>query len=215
MKNALKTLTFAGLLLATYSCNKREIVPAPEPKVDKKCHFFGRINGADVELTENVNGYTGSSAIDLIVNSSTLDSAAYLSTLSSTSQSQMARVGHGSLVFDWGTSERPMLSNFQGFFSQAINLNPNFSTRGLKGFCFTYVDIAGREWKSNSNHSYLNEKALYTYTSSESDATGDYLKFQVEFDTYIYRTWMNVIDSLYYTDSMLVTDAVYTGWYKR
>lgn len=215
MKYLFKTLTFAGVLVAVAACNKREIIPAPEPVVDLKNHFYGKINSSEVELTQNVNGYVGSSDLDLIVNSNTLDSAIYLSTMSSPSANQLVKVGHGSLLFDWGASERPTLASFESFFLAAPNLQPSFSTRGLNGFCFIYVDASGKEWKSNQNHSYLDENVTYLSTSKESDTSGDYMKFKVEFETFIYHTYYHLIDSVYYTDSMLVTDAVYTGWYKR
>lgn len=215
MKYLVKTLAFAGLIVAVTSCNKREIIPAPEPVVELKNHFYGKINSSDVELTLNVNGYVGSSDLDLIVNSNTLDSAIYLSSMSSPTHNQAVKVGHGSLLFDWGTSERPTLASFESFFKSAINLQPIFSVRGLNGFYFIYVDASGKEWKSNQNHAYLNENVTYLSTVKESDSSGDYMKFKVEFETYIYHTYLNIVDSLYYTDSMLVTDAVYTGWYKR
>lgn len=215
MKYLVKTLTFAGALIAVTSCNKREIIPAPEPVVELKNHFYGKFNSSEVELTQNVNGYVGSSDLDLIVNSNTLDSAIYISTMSSTSANQLVKISHGSLLFDWGTSERPTLASFESFFKAAPNLQPSFSIRGLNGFSFTYVDAAGKEWKSNETHAYLDENVTYLSTSKESDTSGDYMKFKVEFETYIYHTYFHLIDSVYYTDSMLVTDAVYTGWYKR
>ena len=102
-----------ALSILIFSCNKREIIPAPEPKVELKNHFYGKINGSDLELTQNVNGFSGTSGLDLIINASTLDSAVYHSIFASTQTSQKVNIGHGSIVFDWNASERPTLNAFE------------------------------------------------------------------------------------------------------
>lgn len=215
MKYFVKSLAVFSLGVVVFSCNKREIIPPPEPKVELKTHFYGKINGSDLELTQNVNGYTGSSGVDLLINANTLDSAIYHSKLSSTQTLQSVSVGHGSLIFDWGASERPTLATFESFYLSGLNQQPVFSTSGLSGFTVTYTDGSGKEWRSNSNSSYPQEKAEYKSMATESDKNGDYAKFKVNFDTYVYHTYFDNVDQLYITDSILITDAVYTGWYKR
>ena len=100
MKYFVKSLAVFSLGVVVFSCNKREIIPPPEPKVELKTHFYGKINGSDLELTQNVNGYTGSSGVDLLINANTLDSAIYHSKHSSPHTLQSVSVGHGSLIFD-------------------------------------------------------------------------------------------------------------------
>lgn len=162
MKYAFISLSFLIAGIITFSCNKREIIPAPEPKVDLKNYFYGRINGAEVELTQNVNGYSGTSGVDLIINATSTDSAVYHSTFSSDQSPLSISVGHGSLIFDWTSgNERPSLSIFESFYLASINQTPLFSTNGLSGFTVTLKDGSGKEWKSNQNHSYAGED-VYT-----------------------------------------------------
>lgn len=215
MNYLVKSAAVLTLGVFIFSCNKREIIPAPEKKVELKNHFFGRIEGADVELTQNVNGFAGTSGVDLIINASGMDSAVYHSIFKSTQTMQSVSVGHGSLVFDWNASERPTLSAFESFFMSSLNQTPSFATSGLTGFTVTYVDGSGKEWKSNANGSSPNEFVLYSAMEIESDGSGDYAKFKVGFDTYIYRTYFDNVLQVNVTDSLLVTDAIYTGWYKR
>ncbi|MBC9812070.1 hypothetical protein H9Y05_06210 [Crocinitomicaceae bacterium CZZ-1] len=210
MKYCMRLFTIAALGVLIFSCNKREIIPAPEPKVDLKNHFYAKINGSDLELTQNVNGFSGTSGVDLIINASTLDSAVYHSIFESTQTSQKVNIGHGSIVFDWNASERPTLNAFESFYTSGLNQTPVFSTNGLSGFVFTYTDGAGREWKSGT----LGNVA-YSSMAIESDSSGDYAKFKVNFDTEVSYTYYDPVLQVNVTNTMTVTDAVYTGWYKR
>lgn len=211
MKYFVKSFAVLSLGILIFSCNKREIIPAPERKVDLKNHFYGKINGVDVvELTQNVNGFRGTSGVDLIINASTLDSAIYHSIFASTESLQGISVGHGSIVFDWNASDRPTLANFESFYLSGPNQNPVFAPGGLTGFTFTYTDGSGRNWRSNAN-------GLVAYSSMaiESDDSGDYAKFKVAFETEVFHTYYDPVLQVDVTESMLITDAVYTGWYKR
>lgn len=215
MKFFYKTLAILTLSTVIFSCNKREIIPAPTREVELKNHFIGVIDGGTVEFTENVNGFSGSSGVDLIINAAGMDSAVYHSNFSSTQTPQKISVGHGSLVFDWGSSERPLLSAFENYFLASPNQTPTFSNGGLAGFTVTYTDASGREWKSNEDHEYPNESVEYTLMAIESDASGDYAKFKVSFSTYVYSTYFDNALQIYITDSLLITNGTYTGWYKR
>lgn len=210
MKYISKTLAILSIGLIIFSCNKREIIPPPEPKVELKNHFIGKINGSDIELTQNVNGYSGTSGVDLIINASTLDSAVYHSTFKSTQTTQSISVGHGSLVFDWGASDRPTLATFESFYMNGLNLNPIFFAGGLNGFTVTYIDGAGREFKSSTLGN-----ANYITMAIESDTSGDYAKFKVGFDTEVSHTYYDPVTLTDVTITVMITDAVYTGWYKR
>jgi len=215
MKFFYKTLAILALATVVFSCNKREIIPAPTREVELKNHFIGIIDGGTVEFTENVNGFTGSSGVDLIINATGMDSAVYHSIFSSSQTAQKISVGHGCLVFDWGSSERPLLSAFENYFLASPNQTPTFSAGGLSGFTVTYTDASGREWKSNGDHEYVNESVEYELMAIESDASGDYAKFKVTFNTYVYSTYFDNVSQTYITDRLLITNATYTGWYKR
>src|SRR5690606_28296789 len=116
MKYATFTIALAALGLTIFSCNKREIIPAPEPEVDLECHFYGKFNNTDLELTQHVNGYDGSSAADFIISASGIDSAVYYSSMSSSESPQSITVGHGSIEFDASSSSKPTLALFNNFF---------------------------------------------------------------------------------------------------
>lgn len=216
MKYITITVAIAALVLTTFSCNKREIIPAPEKVVELENHFFGRIANTDVELTQNVGGYIGSSSADFIIEAAGIDKAVYYSTMSSDVSARSITVGHGSIEYDSGSSPNPTLSLFNGFY--AVFLEPDFSANGVDGFVVKYRDGNNREWVSNGLHSHPLEDVIYSNILQESDAEGDYSKFTVSFETYVYHTFefqdeFGVIT--YELDSMLITDAVYKGWYKR
>jgi hypothetical protein len=210
MKYFVKSLTALALVGMVFSCNKREIIPPPERKVELKNHFMGKIGGTDVELTQNVGGFSGTSGVDLIINAGTMDSAVYHSVFSSTQTSQAVSIGHGCIIFDWNASERPTLANFESFYLSGANQSPPFMPNGLSGFVFKYTDGSGKVWRSGTTGT-----VNYTSMSIESDPSGDYAKFKVYFDTEVSRTYYDPILEVDVTDYMMVTDAVYTGWYKR
>lgn len=209
MKYFKLTASFLLVAVVFFSCNKHEVIPAPVPKADLETHFFGTIGGSDVELTENVNGYSGNSAADFIISAGGIDSAVYYSQFSSNVSSLSIKVGHGSVEFDNGSSSSPTLSAFNNFYNN--NLTPLFSTNGKNGFTVTYVDGNGRTWQSNEDHLLPTESVEYTNVSQESDNTGDYTKFTVTFNCYVYS--FNVVTGI--VDQLPITDAVYKGWYKR
>lgn len=211
MKKTHLLLAFGIAAAAIVSCNKHEVIPPPIPMVDLEAHFIGKISGTDLELTENVNGFYGSSDADFELNANDIDRAVYYSRMSSNQTLKSVSVGHGSVLFDAATSPRPTLSLFNNFYGNPPNIEPPFSIDGYNGFVFRYTDASGRVWLSNENHSLATEDVLYSNIKQESDTTGDYHKFIVSFECYVY-SW-NDVDMDY--DSMAVTDAIYEGWYKR
>jgi len=216
MKHIKTTLAVGAVMCAVFACNKREIIPAPTPQVDLETHFIGKIDGTDIELTQNVNGYIGSSNADFTISASDIDKAVYYSTMSSPTHSRSITVGHGSILFDNGSSSVPTLSLFNNFWN--TYKEPLFSEDGLNGFVVRYKDANGVVWKSNEAHTYPLENVLYSNIVQESDASGDYSKFKVTFATNLYHTFMNIDefnDTTYDTQSILLTDGVYKGWYKR
>lgn len=209
MKKINILIALGSVLLVSIACNKREIIPAPVKKVALESHFSGKINGTDVEFTEDVLGYAGSSTNDLQVNALALDSAVYYSTISSPSQSLSITVGHGSIQYDANSSSIPTLSLFNNFYT--TNLTPVFSNNAKNGFIVQFRDGQGRTWKSNEAHILPTESVLYSNVSQESDANGDYSRFKVAFNTYVYY-FDNILLQM---DSLAITNATYTGWYKR
>jgi hypothetical protein len=213
MKQFKLTALFAVVLVGIAGCNKREIIPAPTVEIELESSFIGKIGGSTIEFTQNVGGYSGSSAPDLIIDAGAIDKAVYNATMSSNNDSRSITVGHGSLFFDSNASSVPGKAEFNAFFSNSTNLQPDFSLNGTAGFRVKFRDASGRVWASNENGSYPLENVVYTNVRQESDNTGDYSSFRVDFATYVYRNWSDGTNT--YVDSLLITDAVYKGWYKR
>src|SRR5690606_10178120 len=126
----------------------------------------------------------GSSDADFLISASGIDSAVYYSTMSSTETLQAITVGHGSVEFDASTSSVPTLALFNNFF--LTHLKPNVSLEGKSAFVVRYKDPQGRIWESNNNASSPTEDVLYSTVEQESDTSGDYTKFVVNFETYVY-----------------------------
>jgi len=208
MKKIAKKVFFGCSVFLFFSCTKHEVVPPPQKKVTLMNRFVGKIDNVDLELMRNVNGYIGSSFADVTFHFDDMDSLIYHSYLSSPSSPESIDVGHGSIILDLESSaDRPSLPIFEQFYKGTSNQTPLFSTNGINGFTVTYVDKNGKKWTSNQAHIYPLEQVKYDKVSIESDADGDYALFTVQFSTYLYSQTSE--------DSLLISDASYTGWYKR
>lgn len=218
MKNYKKTVALVVLAFTFHSCIKHEVIPAPIQKADLSCHFLGTINGSTIELTQNVNGYglTNTQA-KIILPSPTPSSAAYFAEMNSTQSHIAVKIGLGSVNWDAANTTQPSLTIFNTFFNNA--LTPAYSASASAGFEFTYRDGVGQIWKSDEN-SLMPQNVVFTNVSQESDSEGDYSKFTCSFNCFVYRTYIDTIivstnDTIYATDSLYVTNAVYKGWFKR
>jgi len=193
------------LLLA---CNNREVVPAPKQNVRLDNRFYGKIDNVDVELTRNVNGYIGGVHRHTIFHSNEIDSVTYYSSFKSPSSPEAIMVGHGSIITELETDQSsPDKQTFENFYTNYANQTPKFSTNAVEGVYVEYTDKTGTVWKSNQKHSYPLENAQYQKMSIQSDPSGgDYALFTITFGTYLYSST---------GDSVLLSNAHYTGWYSR
>jgi len=198
------------------SCIEHEVIPPPVPMVDLTCHFYGEINGAEIELTENVLSYTNVSTKDqIILAAPAFSSAVYYSQMQSPIVNTAIKVGLGSVSWDATVAPDPSLSTFNGF--MLTNDLPSYSNNGTNGFEVTFTDGSGREWDSNENSANV-QNVAFTGITQESDSTGDYSLFICNFDCYAYS--LNP-DSLalpvpvVHIDSISIQNAVYQGWFKR
>ena len=197
------------------SCIDHEVIPAPTPTVDLKCNFYGEIDGAQVELTENVLGFTNYGTKTQILVQGGLSSAIYFSEMASTSILTSVKVGLGSINWDANVAPEPSVSSFNGFIVSAQT--PLFSDDGTAGFEFTYQDGTGRTW--NSRETSLNSQdAEFFNVVQESDESGDYSLFTCEFHCYVYSLHpdsLALVPPVVQLDSLNVQNAVYEGWFKR
>jgi len=204
-----------GLLAA--SCIKHEVIPPPTPTADLSAHFEGTINNTFVEYTTNVLGYENISyKVKVIQPPGGNSTAVYYSEMQSPSQAQSIAVGLGSVNFDSGVANDPPLELFEPFFP--ANDNPPYSNNGAAGFEVVFKDAGSREWKSSEFSPYLGTDASFTGIQLVSDNTGDYSKFICNFDCYLYSLnpdSLALTPPVAHVDSILVEDAIYTGWFKR
>lgn len=207
----------AGFGFVLASCIKHEVIPAPVPQVDLDAHFIGVINNTQTEYTENVLGYSNTSfKVKLIQPPGGNSTAVYYSRMQSTSVVPSIAVGLGSINFDSGVASDPPLALFTPFFPS--NDTPNYSNNGSVGFEVIYTDPTSRQWKSSQGSTWPGKTANFTGIKQESDASGDYSKFICTFDCYVYSLnpdSLALLPPVAHNDSILITDAVYTGWFQR
>ena len=212
-------LIFIGIIGVTLSsCIKPEVIPAPEPVVDLEARFQGSIGGQFTEYTEFVSGYEGISDI-AIQSSGGTSNAQYTFALQSTESQAMLRIGLGSI--SWSSSlgtYRPELNLFNNFFIN--NDSPVYSNNALAGFEVVYRTFNDSVFVSRENSTYLQKSVSFVPASiiQGSDSSGDYSKFICNFNCYVYNDWTDMsggAPGVPMTDSILITNAVYEGWFKR
>ncbi len=205
MKKTIALFVFGSLFLA--GCPKHEIIPAPTTKIDLNSTFIGNINGSDVELTQNVDGYyLDATKVKAIVPSPDLSSSIYSADMKSDQTLVSIKVSLGSVMFDGSISQDPTINQFNSFYS--TNTAPIYTTDAEDGFAVTYRDGNGGIWKTDPTMSGGN--VLFTNIVQESDDTGDYSKFSCNFDCIVYR-YIN--DTTTY--SLPITGATLNAWFKR
>ena len=198
------------------SCIEHEVIPAPTPTVDLTCHFYGEINGAQVELTQNVLGYYNfASKVQILQPPGNLSSAVYLSQMMSPTVLTSISVGLGSVNWDQATSSGPAVSAFNALF--LTNDQPPYSGNGSNGLEVTYRDGTGRNWVSSELSTNFQD-AEFTGIVQESDASGDFSKFICNFECYAYSLHpdsLALLPPVVHLDSISILNGVYQGWFER
>lgn len=208
----------AGIIgLSLTSCIDHEVIPAPEPTVDLDASFEGNIGGQFTEYTEFVSGYEGVSDI-AIQSSGGTSHAQYTFGLISTQSSAMVRIGLGSI--SWSSAlgtYRPELSLFNNFFLG--NTNPAYSNNALNGFEVVYRTQNDSIYVSRETSPYAQTvEFVPTSIVQGSDSSGDYSKFICKFSCYVYNDWVDMsggAPGVAKTDSILISNAIYEGWFQR
>lgn len=197
--------------LVVFGCIKHEVIPPPSPQVTLKPHFYGVINGTDVEYTEDVDGFNAeTSEAQYILPPPQPSTFVYFCEMNSNVISTSIKVALGGLNWDAGALERPSLTQFNTFFTNLLTPSVlNYSLDAKEGFEVTYKDNFGNVWKSDET-SVNAQSAIFTDIDNEQDNTGDYSKFKLEFSCHVYRTI-----GLDERDSLRINDAVFEGWFKR
>lgn len=214
MKKVIALFVFGSLFLA--GCPKHEIIPAPTPKVELESHFIGIVNGTQIELTQNVDGYyLDATKVKYILPSPTPSKAIYYADMKSAQTLVSIKVGLGSATFDGSASGGdPSLSVFNSFFTS--NTTPTYASMADGGFEVVYRDGSGAVWTSDPAQT--PQDVVFTNIVQESDGSGDYSKFTCTFNCNVYReipdtSTPNPNDSI--TLSLPIQNAVLKGWFKR
>lgn len=211
-------LLIAGIIgLSLSSCIEHEVIPAPEPMVELKASFEGNIGGQFTEYTQFVSGYEGVSDI-AIQSSGGTSNAQYTFGLISTQNSAMVRIGLGSI--SWSSTlgtYRPELNLFNPFF--LANTNPAYSNAAMNGFEVVYRTQSDSIFVSRDNSTFGQTVEFVPSSIVQgSDSSGDYSKFICKFNCYVYNDWVDMTlgpPGIPMTDSILITNAVYEGWFQR
>ena len=197
-----------GAAAILFSCHKHEVVPAPTPKVDLYCHFIGKINNSEVEITQHVDDYNcESSKLKTILPFGGQSYAIYYSTIRSEQLTPYIKLGLGNLYYDASGSGEPPLTQFNSFFTS--NTEPIYTMEAIDGFAVEYRDAQGRIWNSVDTM-FAPQDVIFTNVVQESDASGDYSKFVCTFNCTVYHRYDSVT-----VDALEFEDAVFTGWYRR
>lgn len=213
MKKVIALFAFGSLFLT--GCPKHEIIPAPTPKVELESSFIGIVNGSQLELTQNVDGYyLEATKTKYILPSPTPSKAAYYANMKSSNGLVSIRIGLGSISFDGSADSDPSLSVFNSFFSSTTA--PIYSAQAAAGFEVVYRDGSGNVWTSDDTQPV--QDVVFTGIVQESDGSGDYSKFTCTFNCNVYRdvpdlTTPVLTDSI--TLSLPIQNAVLKGWFKR
>lgn len=209
MKKVIALFALSSLFLT--GCPKHEIIPAPTPKVELNATFLGSINGTQVELTQNVDGYyLDATKIKYILPSPTPSTAAYYAEMKSGQSLLSIKVGIGSVNFDASASQDPSLTVFNAFFTQ--NTTPVYSAACANGFEVIYRDGSGAVWTSDDTQS--PQDVVFTNIVQESDASGDYSKFTCTFNCNVYRPSVDQNGNPIVLN-LPIQNAVLNGWFKR
>jgi hypothetical protein len=212
---SLRTILIFSVLGVMAACKKDNPPPAdnntdpiidpPVPTVTLNTHFYGLIDGTPLEFTQNVSGYNGAANHNYyLLPSPSYSSAVYRFLLSSPSFLPAIEIFQGSVYWDRGVDLDPTLMQVNTFFQ--TNLTPAYTTDGQDGFEVQYTDNTGAIWRSNGA-SVNPQDATFSGLVSESDTTGDYTKFTVDFNCFVYNAT--------FTDSIHIQNAQLKGWFKR
>jgi hypothetical protein len=211
MKTSIKIISSLFLSVAFFSCVKHEVIPKPIESVKLVPYFTGIINGTDVEYTDDVDGFNGETTeAQYIVAPPAFSKFVYFHEMNSNLINTTIKVGIGSLEWNAGALEKPSLTQFNTFFTERLTpVTLNYSLNAIDGFEVTFKDAFSNTWTSDET-SVNTQTASFTSIENDSDNTGDYSKFTVNFSCYVYRSV-----SLIERDSILIENGILKAWFKR
>jgi hypothetical protein len=202
-------LAFFALCFLIISCNKAEIIPPPDDKVELTCNFKGFIGNREINFVQNVNGYTCIPDIGYNDQPGKPGERKYTASIKSGLLPHSIVVSVGNLKFQKQENE-PNISDFSSYMLD--NINFSYSKDASNGFEIRYTDELNQQWVSDPS-SKNTKSILFTATSVESDPSNDYCKFSALFSCWVYRDV--TINGAIIKDSLEIKDGQFKGWFSR
>jgi len=181
--NKLFTLLGAGLLLGAISCNNQhEVIPPPLQVADLECSCNATVDGIAYE-------YVDSCTYDNTKTITTGTSTARYSTKVSQPIIQGAGFTEGieleMRTLEWvdDGSNFPTVEEWKAYFEN--NLNPDYyisDALNSNGVSIKWTDPNGDLWQSDTTLFCSGIDFVYTTMASDSDQTGNYMKFRAIFN---------------------------------
>lgn len=206
MKN-FSIFTIVVLTFGVQSCVEHEVIPPPKPEVELECSFNATIDSNEYELIEDIDGFYCDPAQEkILLPNPQPSSVKYIAAVRSGEQLDYIQLKIGKLLFNADLSPDPTEEDFETFFS--ANPNPGYSIDAEDGVQIAFRDNAGNVWMSSPDSQDL---LIFDFSSLEyaSDEEGDYMKFIASFSCNLYD---NIEDP---TDTVVVENAIYKGYFKR
>lgn len=191
------------------SCVEHEVIPPPRVEVELTCSFSAMVDSAAYDLTEDVAGfYCETTKAREILPLPQPSKAKYYASMRSTEVLELdfIQIGIGRASYNAEIGDDPTVEQFAQFFN--MSFTPDFSENAEEGVEIIFRDPSGDIWTSKED-SENPQDFIFTTIEQESDEEGDYLKFVANFNCYLYDD----IDDP--QDSVLIENAIYTGYFKR
>ena len=200
-------------ILVAVGCIKHEVIPAPTQTIDLTCYFKGSINSTDINWVQNIDDYDCYATITktTIQDAGKLSKAVYYAEMKSSSIKGSIKIGLGSVLWDYNSTENPTLKLYSDFMN--ANTKPKYSNNGSFGFEVQYKDKSDRVWVSDSLT--RGNNIQFIGVKQESDLGHDYSKFIARFNCYVYRTYIDAVSKDTIKDSISIKNGEFKGWFTR
>lgn len=193
------------------SCVKHEVIPKPDNSITLPVSFTGKINGANYEIIEDIDGfYCKPSQTKTIVSSPNSSSIVYQSELKTDQKQDKIEVRVGKLKFISSNNNTPSVEEFNEFFEDDLPEPITYKFGADDGVEIVYRDGFGTIW-TTSETSGLPQNFEFTHLEKASDDDGSYMAFVAKFSASLYNNLMD--EEL--SDTLEIQNATFEGYFKR
>lgn len=204
--------TLLSTVLFMSSCERHEVIPAPDPVIEYDCSFSAIVSDTiNVLYSEGVDGYNCVSDVSKLINSGAGDNEAICSDeiySDDNNFSGAAELKHGSIL--WGSDENvPPRDVFEQFFDAST---VPFSYEGSSGVEIIWYDSSGTDWFSVDTAD-MNQ---FEYTSIDfKEDSMEYALFEAKFQCKIAKFVKNSGGDIIDTTYRELKDGIFKGRYTR